>query len=127
MYGLTPSPRLNLIAGPGIALCETDVEGGFSDYILFVDGKMIGVLEAKAVGITLGGVAEQSEMYARAETSDYQRWATPLPFTYEANGEETRFRDMRDPHFRSRYVFSVHRPETLREWIEQSNRRRSCA
>ena len=40
--------RLNLHAAPGVALCETDVEGGFADYMLFVDAKAIGVLEAKA-------------------------------------------------------------------------------
>ena len=111
--------RLNLHAAPGIALCETDVEGGFADYMLFVDAKAIGVLEAKAAGIPLVGVAEQSELYARAALNDFQRWNDPLPFTFESNGEETRFRNMRDPRSRSRFVFGVHRPETLRSWIEQ--------
>jgi type I restriction enzyme R subunit len=45
--------RLNLHAVPGIALCETNVEGGFADYMLFVDAKAIGVLEAKAAGFSL--------------------------------------------------------------------------
>ena len=43
--------RLNLHAAPGIALCETDVASGFADYMLFLDGKALGVLEAKAAGI----------------------------------------------------------------------------
>lgn len=89
--------RLNLHAGPGVALCETDVEGGFADYMLFVDAKALGVLEAKGAGTPLVGVAEQSEGYAKAVTTDFQRWADPLPFTYESNGEEYRFRDLRDP------------------------------
>ena len=113
--------RMNLHAAPGIALCETDVESGFADYMLFVDGKGLGVLEAKAAGIQLGGVSEQSESYARSKTTDFQLWAFPLPFTYESNGEETRFRDLRDPHSRSRNVFAFHRPETLRSWIEQDS------
>ncbi len=113
--------NLNLHAGPGIALCETDVEGGFADYMFFVDAKSIGVLEAKSAGTPLVGVADQSERYAVAPTEDFQRWADTLPFTYESNGEETRFRDLRDPRSRSRFVFSVHRPETLRAWAEQSN------
>jgi type I restriction enzyme R subunit len=111
--------RLNLHAASGIALCETDVEGGFADYMLFVDGKAIGVLEAKAAGTPLVGVAEQSELYARAALTDFQRWADPLPFTSESNGDETRFRYMQDPKSRSRFVFGVHRPETLRAWVEQ--------
>ena len=110
--------HLNLHAGPGVALCETDVEGGFADYMLFVDAKAIGVLEAKAATVSLVGVAEESELYARAALADFQRWADPLPFTYESNGEETRFRNLRDPRSRSRFVFCVHHPETLRAWME---------
>jgi type I restriction enzyme R subunit len=55
--------HLNLHAGPGVALCETDVEGGFADYMLFVDAKALGILEAKAGGTPLVGFAEQSEGY----------------------------------------------------------------
>lgn len=112
--------HLNLHAGPGIALCETEVEGGFADYMLFVDAKAIGVLEAKPEDYSLVGVADESELYARASLQDFQRWADPLPFTHESNGEETRFRDLRDPRSRSRFVFSVHRPETLREWVQEA-------
>jgi type I restriction enzyme R subunit len=92
---------LNLQAAPAIALCETDVEGGFADYMLFVDGKAIAVLEAKAAGTPLGAVSEQSGAYAKARLTDFQRWKNPLPFTYESNGSETRFRDLRDPRSRS--------------------------
>jgi type I restriction enzyme R subunit len=111
--------HLNLHAAPGVALCETDVEGGFADYMLFVDGKAAGVLEAKAATVSLVGVSEQSELYARAALQDFQRWSDPLPFTYEPNGEETRFRNLRDPNSRSRFVFCAHRPETLRDWLTQ--------
>ncbi|HYG35860.1 MAG TPA: hypothetical protein VEC99_13800 [Clostridia bacterium] len=69
--------RINLHAAPGIALCETDVAGGFADYMLFVDGKAIGVLEAKAAQIQLVGTSEQSELYARAALTDFQRWDEP--------------------------------------------------
>ena len=112
--------NLNLHAGPGIALCETDVEGGFADYMFFVDAKALGVLEAKAANVLLGGAAEESAMYATAPTQDLQRWADVLPFTYQSNGEEFRFRDLRDPHSRSRRVFGVSRPETLRALAEES-------
>lgn len=81
--------HLNLHAGPGVALCETDVEGGFADYMLFVDGKAIGVLEAKPANTSLVGVSEESGLYARAALKDFQSWANPLPFTYESGGEKT--------------------------------------
>lgn len=112
--------HLNLDAAPGVALfCETDVDGGFADYMLSVDGKAIGVLESKAAGTSLVSVSEESELYARAALRDFQRWTDPLPFTHESNGEETRFRNLRDPRSRSRFAFGVHRPETLREWVQE--------
>jgi type I restriction enzyme, R subunit len=67
--------RLNLHAATGVALCETDVEGGFADYMLFVDARAIGAFEAKAEEYSLVGVADESELYARAALTDYQRWS----------------------------------------------------
>ncbi len=55
---------MNLFAGRGVAVREFPVEGGFADYLLFVDRKAVGVVEAKKAGTTLSGVAEQAGMYA---------------------------------------------------------------
>lgn len=114
--------HLNLHAASGVALCETDVAGGYADYMLFVDGKAIGIIEAKAPGTSLVSVAEESALYAGARMKDFERWDDrTLPFTYESDGDEWRFRNLRDPRSRSRSVFCAHRPETLRTWVEQSN------
>ena len=44
-------------AGPGVAIREFVLKGGSeADYLLYVDGKAIGVVEAKPVGETLIGV-----------------------------------------------------------------------
>jgi type I restriction enzyme, R subunit len=48
-----------------------------------------------------------------------------LPFCYESTGEEINFRDRRDPETRSRRVFSFHRPETLKKWVEENDTLRS--
>jgi type I restriction enzyme R subunit len=48
-----------------------------------------------------------------------------LPFCYESTGDETNFRDRRDPEPCSRRVFSFHRPETLRGWIKEKDTLRS--
>ncbi len=124
--GWTVQDRRSMdLSMPAVALCETDVQGGFADYMQFVDGKALGVVEAKAAGTPLVGVAEQSEGYARAKLTDFQQWANPLPFTYESNGEEWRFRDLRDPRSRSRDVFGPHEPGTLRDWVQQKDTLRS--
>ena len=114
--------RLNLYESLGVAVREMDTDTGPADYMLFVDGKACGILEAKREGTVLGGVAEQSERYATSHTKHIERWVAanePLPFLYEATNHEIRFRDERDPHPRSRFIFHFHRPETLKDWLEE--------
>jgi len=104
----------------GIAVREFPIKGaGEADYILFIDRKAVGVIEAKPAGTTLGGVDYQSEEYAKGFPDTYLHVHLPLPFIYESTGAETFFRDLRDPEPRSRHIFSFHRPDTLKEWINQ--------
>ncbi|HJW34189.1 MAG TPA: type I restriction-modification enzyme R subunit C-terminal domain-containing protein [Holophagaceae bacterium] len=112
--------QFNPSVSRGIALREAPLKSGTCDYLLLVDRKAVGVIEAKKVGTALSGVAEQSEHYA-ANLPDFIQAAShdTLPFLYESTGVETFFRDDRDPEPRSRRVFSFHRPETLAEWLAQ--------
>ncbi len=110
---------VNLGASLGVAVREFPVKGGTADYLLFVDRAAVGVVEAKKVGATLSGVAEQSGLYVTGLPSHIPHAQFPLPFCYESTGIETFFRDLRDPEPRSRRVFSFHRPETLRDWLAQ--------
>ncbi len=57
--------EINLSAGPGVAIREFILEGdhGHADYLLFVDGKAVGALEAKPEGHTLTGVELQGDEY----------------------------------------------------------------
>jgi type I restriction enzyme R subunit len=110
---------LNLHASRGVAVREMQSHGGPADYILFVDGRALGIVEAKKEGTTLSAVAEQSARYTAAMKWIPQRWADPLPFTYESTGIETNFRDQRDPDSRSRPVFAFHTPEHLLELVQQ--------
>ncbi len=115
--------QMNLYAGRGVAVREFPVEGGFADYMLFVDRKAVGVVEAKKVGTTLSGVAEQAGSYAAGLPGNVPHVGTDkLPFVYESTGVETFFRDERDPEPRSRRVFTFHRPETLAEWCDEAGR-----
>jgi len=109
----------NLGASSGVAVREFPLETGHADYLLFVDRKAVGVIEAKPEGTTLSGVAEQSGRYLVGFPESIPHVDTPLPFAYESTGTETLFRDMRDPDSRSRRVFFFHRPETFREWLKQ--------
>jgi len=110
----------NPSAARGIALREVPLKSGRCDYLLLVDRKALGVVEAKKQGSTLSTAADQSGHYAE-NLPDFIQAIAPgsLPFLYESTGVETFFRDERDPEPRSRSVFSFHRPATLAEWVSQ--------
>lgn len=112
--------KINLGAGQGIAVMEYQTDVGPADYVLFVDKKPVGVIEAKKkeAGINLvTEVEEQSSEYASAKLKHLNN--DPLPFVYESTGEVTRFTDYRDPKPRSRNVFTFHRPETFAKWLKE--------
>src|SRR5687767_6960617 len=107
----------NPASARGVALREVPLKSGRCDYLLLVDRKAIGVVEAKKQGTTLSTVAEQSGHYGENLPALLSAGVTKrIPFLYESTGAETFFRDERDPEPRSRSVFSFHRPETLAEW-----------
>ncbi len=111
----TMNPRASL----GVAVREFSVTTGRADYLLFVDARPVGVIEAKPQGITLSGAAEQSAKYLAGLPVYIQRHAASLRFSYESTGEETFFIDRHDPDARSRRVFAFHKPETLLEWMHE--------
>ena len=111
--------NLNLGASQGVAIREFPLESGWADYLLCVNRKAVGVVEAKPEGTTLSGVAEQSQKYITGVPESIPHVGNPLPFAYETTGIETFFRDERDPYPRSRQIFAFHQPQTLQEWIEE--------
>ena len=110
--------KLNLGASLGVVVREFPLKVGSADYLLFIDRKPVGVVEAKPFGTTLSGVADQSEKYLKL-IPDNLSLLEPPPFAYESTGIKTYFRDSRDPDTRSRRVFAFHKPETLHEWLSQ--------
>jgi type I restriction enzyme R subunit len=111
---------LNLSAARGIAVREFPLRTGFADYLLFVDCKAIGGVEAKPAGTPLSGVELQSEKYSAGLPDIPPAWHKPLPFLYESTGVETFFTNRLDPEPRSRRVFAFHQPATLAEWAGES-------
>jgi len=114
--------KINLTDGVGQAVREYVTDVGPADYVLFVNKRAVGVIEAKREeeGHRLTVHETQTEGYAGARL----KWVSnkiPLPFLYESTGVVTRFTDQRDPKPRSREVFTFHRPETLLEWYSEGN------
>ncbi|MEO7311594.1 MAG: DEAD/DEAH box helicase family protein [Chitinophagaceae bacterium] len=111
--------QINLKAAMGVAVREYQTDIGPADYVLFVDGKPVGIIEAKRAeeGVHLTMHEDQSEGYAAAKLKYLNN--EKLPFVYESTGEVTRFTDYRDLKARSRPVFSFHRPETFLAYSRQ--------
>jgi type I restriction enzyme R subunit len=118
--------EVNLHADPGVAVKEYSTDVGPADYVLFVEGRPCGVIEAKREeeGHKLNIHEDQTEGYASAKLKHLKN--EPLPFVFISTGEITRFTDFTDPKPRAREVFSFHRPETLIDWLKtrKSLRRR---
>ena len=111
--------KINLNAGLGVAIREYQTEVGPADYVLFVDRKPVGIIEAKreeeCVWLTV--VEDQSGDYADSKLKYLDN--EPLPFVYESTGVLPRFTDRRDPKPRSRSVFSFAQPATIPERLQQ--------
>jgi len=108
-----------------VAVREFPLVTGSADYLLYVDGKAIGVIEAKPVGHTLTGVEIQSDKYTTGLPEMIPAWHRPLPFAYESTGRKTQFINSLEPDFRSREVFTFHRPEELKRLAELDEQLRS--
>jgi type I restriction enzyme R subunit len=121
-YVLQDRKELNRTASLGVAVREVQTNSGPVDYLLFIGGKPVGVIEAKAEdkGCTLNFVAEQSKRYA--ESGLKKMPIIPyIRFAYESTGIITNFCDYADEKARSREVFSFHKPETLAEWLDNAD------
>ena len=105
--------QMDISAGRGVAVREFPLSTGEADYLLYVDAKAIGVIEAKPEDHTLTGVELQSAKYTTGLPKGLPHYYLPLPFAYESTGTETRFTNGLDPDARSREVFTFHRPEEL--------------
>ncbi len=111
--------QANILGARGVAVREFPLATGFgfADYLLYVDGKAAGIIEAKKLGATLTGVEAQSGRYAQGLPGSLPAWRRPLPFVYESTGAETHCTNALDPEPHARNVFAFHRPETLSEWL----------
>jgi len=114
--------QINLSAGLGIAVREYQTDSGPADYILFVDKKPVGVIEAKRPeeGVRLTSHEDQTSKYAESHLKWFVN-SKPLRFRYESTGKITRFTDSDDTIHRSRLIFNFQKPQTLQEWLKQDD------
>ncbi len=102
------------------AIEEYPTENGPADYALCVDGRIIGVLEAKKITLGPQNVLTQAQRYARGLTNSLLNYdGHRAPFLYSTNGEVIWFHDVRHSINRSRKITKFHTPEALRHFVER--------
>ncbi|MDY0288043.1 MAG: type I restriction-modification enzyme R subunit C-terminal domain-containing protein [Sphaerochaeta sp.] len=112
--------ELNLSVALGVAVREFPTSTGEVDYALFIEGSPVGLVEAKReeMGESLTDVELQSGRYAHSSF----KWIETeysIRFAYETTDKLVRFTDYNDIKYRSRAVFSFHRPESLLALLAQ--------
>ncbi|MDR0908580.1 MAG: DEAD/DEAH box helicase family protein, partial [Spirochaetaceae bacterium] len=118
-WALQDMRTFNPAANLGVAVREYPTDSGPADYLLFVDKRPCGVIEAKRdeEGQNLTDVELQSKRYAQSKV----KWAidgVSIRFAYEATSKIIHFTDYEDSKPRSREVFSFFRPETIRRLLD---------
>src|SRR5829696_3992385 len=72
--------EMNILASKGVAVREFPVSGAKeADYLLYADGKAIGVVEAKPEEWTLKGVELQTSGYMEGLPEEVPAFVRPLP------------------------------------------------
>ena len=96
-----------------VAIREGLLKGNLeANYFLFINGKAVGVLEAKReeVDVSSGIVSDQVVTYAKNIPQYYQAYQRPLPLLYKSNGKIVLFKDYRDNDSDFEEINRIHTP-----------------
>ena len=92
-----------------------------ADYLLFLNGKAVGVLEAKRIEIDINSdiVQEQARLYTRSCPKWCQAWFPnkPLPLAYVANSRDLMFYDTRKSDSEFEYCKKIHTPKEVKKLL----------
>lgn len=96
------------------AVEEYPTETGPADYALFVDGKLLGIIEAKKLTVGAENVLEQAKRYSRGVLNTVGEWrGYRVPFLYSTNGELIFHLDVRKKENTSYELCGFHSPQAL--------------
>ena len=99
-----------------VAVREGLLKGNLeADYLMFINGKVCGVLEAKReeVDVDSDKVSDQVTTYAKSVPSCYQTWQKPIPLLYKSNGKIVLFQDFRKSNTDWEEINRIHTPKEI--------------
>lgn len=99
---------------------EYPTDNGPADYAMFVNGYLLGILEAKKVSVNPQNVLEQAKRYSAGCKNRIGSWKSMnVPFLYASNGTQIWFADVRDEEYYAREITNFHTPEALLELFKR--------
>lgn len=95
--------------------------GNKADYVLYIEGVPIAIVEAKKKSVNIRNKRDQAHTYAEnLNTNDKYRGIYSVPYIYVTNGEEIIFEDLRRDARKLRYIHTFHTPQNLTK-LEKKN------
>lgn len=96
------------------AVEEYPTKTGPADYAMFVNGKLLGVIEAKKLSVGAKNVLEQAKRYSKSVARTVGEWrGYKVPFLYSTNGEVIFYLDVRKKENTSYQISDFHSPQAL--------------
>ena len=102
------------------AIEELQTESGPMDYALFIDGVLVGDIEAKSEKTGVPAIIQQDERYSQSYTDgkfDFNGYH--IPFLYASNGNVVYFRDVRSKNNLQRKISKFHTPKAISEFLSR--------
>src|SRR5436190_2189341 len=104
------------------AVEEYPTSTGPADYALFVEGKLLGIIEAKKVSTGGQNALEQAKRYAKGVVHTIGSWnGYMVPFLYSSNGELVFYLDVRNGQNLNREIADFHSAQALKELYARNN------
>lgn len=118
--------RDEFVPNQALAVREALMQGNKeSDYLLFLDGKAIAIVEAKKEENDLGSaVAAQAEHYCVTPQSWYGLWfpeQSLIPLAYLANGNKIYYKNLLDPDSDYVELNAMHSPKKMLKLVAKSS------
>lgn len=108
--------NLNISSLMHHAVEEFPTANGPADYALIVKGKLLGIIEAKKVGVGPQNVLGQAKRYSKGAFQGVGNWdGYRVPLLYSSNGEIIWHIDIRDEKNISRKISNFHTADALWE------------
>lgn len=102
---------------------EYETSSGPVDYVLLVDGEILGLVEAKKSDYNSSAAFAQAERYAKDIETSYSfghKNQYHVPFVFTANGEKVEMKDLREyASSTKRELRGFHRPEALKKMLKK--------